>query len=290
MSSYTRGYDAARVTGLFVLAVVVFGLFFLYVTNRGLTLNRKDVHVRITTAAGLAKKSPVMYRGVNVGEVTKLIFDPKGGVVIQARLTQRLQLSNDAHAELVALDLFGRQSLVLKDGTPGAPLLSASDTLLGVPPTTMTAKVADLGAKAERLISDTIVTLLQQSLAGTAAATQQIALLTGRLERIAAAQEKSLSRITSGAAAIAENLETATEPAQLVETRGNLQRATARLDTTSQTLVGLMANLERGEGNAGKLLRDEQLYDRTTALLGSLEELVRDVKANPKRYINVKVF
>jgi phospholipid/cholesterol/gamma-HCH transport system substrate-binding protein len=290
MSSYTRGYDAARVTGLFVLAVVVFGLFFLYVTNRGLALTRKDVYVRISTAAGLAKKSPVMYRGVNVGEVRKLIFDPQGGVVIQARLTQRVRLGSDAYAELVALDLFGRQSLVLRDGTAGAAPMEMGDTLMGVAPTSMTAKVADLGAKAERLISDTIVTLLQQSLAGTAAATQQLARLSSRLERIAAAQEQSLSRITNGAAAIAENLQAATEPAELIETRGNLQRATARLDTTSQALVGLVANLESGEGSAGKLLRDEELYDRTTALLGSLEDLVRDVKANPKRYINVKVF
>jgi choline monooxygenase len=32
------------------------------------------------------------------------------------------------------------------------------------------------------------------------------------------------------------------------------------------------------------------VYDRTELLLASLEELVRDVKTNPKRYINVKVF
>jgi hypothetical protein len=37
-------------------------------------------------------------------------------------------------------------------------------------------------------------------------------------------------------------------------------------------------------------MKDEALYERTNALIVSLDELVRDVKANPKRYINVKVF
>jgi phospholipid/cholesterol/gamma-HCH transport system substrate-binding protein len=290
MSSYTRGYDVARVAGLFILAAIVFGLFFLYVTNRGLAMARKDVHVRISTAAGLAKSDPVFYRGVNVGEVHKLIFHDDGGVIIHAKLTQRLPLTSDAHAELVALDLFGRQSLVLKDGSSQVAPLSAADTLLGVPPASMTAKVADLGAKAERFMSDTMVALLRESLTGTAAATRQLALLGGTLQRVVAAQNQSLSRLTTNAADVAANLRMATEPQELIETRGNLQRATARLDTTSQALVGLLASLDKGEGNAGKLLRDDELYLRTNALLGSLEELVRDVKANPKRYINVKVF
>lgn len=290
MTSYTRGYDAARVAALFILAVIVFGGFFLYVTNRGIASTRKDVYVRISTAAGLAKSDPVFYRGVNVGEVKKLIFHRHGGVIIQARLNQKLPLTSEAHAELVALDMFGRQSLVLRDGArKGAPL-SARDTIDAVPPATMTSKVAEIGARAERLVSDTMVTLLRASLAGTAEATARLAMLSSTLERVVANQEKSLTRMTEGAAAITDNLRTVSEPAQLIETRGNLQRATARLDTTSIALVGMLADLQNGEGSAGKLLRDDQLYDRTNSLLTSVEELVKDIKTNPKRYINVKVF
>ena len=290
MTSYTRGYDAARVAVLFLLAVTVFGGFFLYVTNRGLAMTRNEVHVRISSAAGLAKKDKVFYRGVNVGEVKKLIFHRHGGVIIVARLNTKVPLTTDAHAELVAVDLFGRQSLVLRDGNTKAPPLTTRDTIDGAPPASMTTKVAELGARAERLVNDTMVALLRASLTGTAEATQRLAALSATLERVIANQERSVTRMTEGAAALTENLRIASEPQELVETRGNLQRATARLDTTSQALVGLLADLQSGEGSAGKLLRDEQLYDRTNSLLMSVEELVRDIKANPKRYINVKVF
>jgi phospholipid/cholesterol/gamma-HCH transport system substrate-binding protein len=103
-------------------------------------------------------------------------------------------------------------------------------------------------------------------------------------------QEASVTEMTTAAAAVARNIQVVTEPEELLQTRGNLQRATARLDTTTQTLANMFANLSAGEGNAGKFMKDEELYERTNALIMSLDELVRDVKANPKRYINVKVF
>jgi phospholipid/cholesterol/gamma-HCH transport system substrate-binding protein len=290
MTSYTRGHNAARVAVLFVTAAIVFGGFFLYVTDRGLAMSRSTVFVRIPSAGGLAKSDPVFYRGVNVGEVHKLIFAKEGDVIIEAKLERRLPLANDGHAELVALDLFGRQSLVLRDGTPAAAPLAQRDTIPGVTPASISNRVSDLGAKADRLLGDTMIVLLRESLAGTAAATRQLALLGTRLESMIANQEASVTQMTNAAAAVANNMRVVTEPEELIQTRGNLQRATARLDTTTQTIATMFANLRAGEGNAGKFMKDEELYERTNALIMSLDELVRDVKANPKRYINVKVF
>ncbi|MSR35819.1 MAG: hypothetical protein EXR95_04110 [Gemmatimonadetes bacterium] len=80
------------------------------------------------------------------------------------------------------------------------------------------------------------------------------------------------------------------EAQQLAATRGSLVRASARLDTVGAMLVSVLGAIERGEGNTGKLLWDDALYMHTEALLSSLDELVRDVKANPRRYINLEIF
>ena len=45
-----------------------------------------------------------------------------------------------------------------------------------------------------------------------------------------------------------------------------------------------------GNGSAAKLINDPALYNDVHALLGRVDSLVADVKKNPKRYINVKVF
>jgi phospholipid/cholesterol/gamma-HCH transport system substrate-binding protein len=119
---------------------------------------------------------------------------------------------------------------------------------------------------------------------------QQVAALSVTVNRLVSAQQANVSALTGEFAAVARNLNAVTAPAELEQTRGNLTRVTARLDSATVTLASLMEGLEAGEGSAGKLLRDDKLYDRTEALLAGLEELVRDVKTNPKRYINVKVF
>lgn len=290
MSAYSRGYDAARIAVLGLVAVAAFVGLFVYVTNRSLSMSRQNIFVRMAAASGLRKGDPVVFRGVVVGEVKRIEFTRIGDVLIFAKLMERVPLTADAHAQLVAVDLFGRQSLVLKDGTRFQPLLESGDTIVGVQPASMTAKMADLGVRAERMLSDSMVTLLHETLAGSAAATRQIALLSTSMNRLVGAQQDNVTSLTAEAAGIARNLNAATAPAQIEETRAHLHSATARLDSATIVLASMLGGIDRGEGNAGKLLKDEALYERTESLLMSLEELVRDVKANPKKYVNVKVF
>ena len=290
MSGYARGYDLAKVAVLAVAASIAFVALFFYMTNRGLDVRRSDVFVRLSSASGLRKGDQVVYRGVEVGKVRELSFAEMGDVVVRARLLEPVPLTTSAHAELVAIDLFGRQSLVLRDGLGSTIRLPDGDTIPGSVPASMTATVAELGAKADRIVGDTTVELMRAVLTSTAAASRQLAALTATLERVVVSQQISLTRFTEDAAGVAHNLRVITAPQPLLESSANLQRATARMDTTAQRLSGLLAQLEQGNGSLGLLLRDPALYQRGEAVLTSVEALVKDVKANPKRYINVKVF
>lgn len=290
MSTYSRGFDAARIGLIGLLAAGMFIALFLYATNRSLTRNKSDVYVRMSSASGLKKSDPVVFRGVTVGEVSRLMFTRDGAVVVRARLFERLPLTSDATAELVPVDLFGRQSLVLRDGTSRHSPLQPNDTVQGVPPVTIATRMSELGNRAERMLSDSMVTLMHATLLGSSIATRQIATLSESVERLVRAQHDNMTALTKNAASVAENLEAATDTVELGFVRSNLVQATARLDTVTLTMASLLGTIERGEGNAGKILKDDAMYERTNALLLSLEELARDVKANPKRYINVKVF
>jgi phospholipid/cholesterol/gamma-HCH transport system substrate-binding protein len=290
MSTYSRGYDLARIGAMGLLAIAAFVGLFLYVTNRGLAMTRTDLYVRMPVASGLSKGDPVLFRGVQVGEVKRISFTPEGQVLVLARLTESVPLTRAAHAELVPIDLFGRQSVVLEEGTHHAPSLASRDTVPGVQASSMTAQVAELGVRAETLLSDSMVALLRETLAGSAAATQQIAALGTSMNRLVGAQHDNLTALTAEAAAIGHNLEIATAPAELEATRGSLAHATARLDTATIMLTSVLGGIDRGEGSAGMLLRDEALYRRTESLLASLEELARDFKVNPRKYINLEIF
>jgi phospholipid/cholesterol/gamma-HCH transport system substrate-binding protein len=297
MASYSRGRDALMVAALAVCAAVAFSLLFLYMTNRGLALRRADVHVRFAAAEGLRKGDPVVFRGVQVGEVRRLNFSSDGDVIVSARLLDPVPLTRAARAELVAIDLFGRQSLVLRDGITPAPRFVSGDTLRGTLPPSLTGRMSELGDRAARVVGDTMVDAMHHALDGIGAASHQFAALGARIETMLSAQEESLALLMRHTAQLAGNVETITDPSAVVairddlaRTTASLARATAQLDTTGVAAAQLLRNLNEGEGSAGMLLRDPALYQRTNQLLASLEELIVDVRSNPKKYINVKVF
>jgi phospholipid/cholesterol/gamma-HCH transport system substrate-binding protein len=65
---------------------------------------------------------------------------------------------------------------------------------------------------------------------------------------------------------------------------------TRNLQETSTHLNSVMAKVETGNGTVARLLDDPGVYNELRGSLARLDSLLADVKANPKRYINVKVF
>jgi phospholipid/cholesterol/gamma-HCH transport system substrate-binding protein len=51
----------------------------------------------------------------------------------------------------------------------------------------------------------------------------------------------------------------------------------------------LTTNLNNGEGTAGQLLKDKQLYENMTKAMNELTGLIAEIRKDPKKYLNVKV-
>ncbi len=62
-----------------------------------------------------------------------------------------------------------------------------------------------------------------------------------------------------------------------------------RFNSTADRMDKLMAGLNAGEGTAGQFLRDKQLYDNLNKVVVEMHNLVNDIRADPKKYLNVKV-
>jgi phospholipid/cholesterol/gamma-HCH transport system substrate-binding protein len=297
MASYARDRNLTRVGALVVVAVVVFGALFLWLTDRGLSRHRADLYVELAAADGLKKGDPVLFRGVPVGEVRELDLTPEGGVVVEARLKRRVPLTKDATAVLQTVDVFGGQSVVLQAGSPAAPPLADGDTLTGSVPRSLAATAEVIGERAERLLDDKTIELVHGTLAGGARAATELQRLIADANALLAAQSENLAAATANIVAVTENLEGVTAGPELEravrnleETTANLAAMTASMGEASASLASVMAKLDRGEGTAGRLLNDRALYDQVLAATGKLDALAEDIRKNPKRYINVSVF
>jgi phospholipid/cholesterol/gamma-HCH transport system substrate-binding protein len=55
-------------------------------------------------------------------------------------------------------------------------------------------------------------------------------------------------------------------------------------------LKTIVDKINSGTGNAGKLIYDESVYNNLVNSLNSFNDLLSDIKENPRRYINISVF
>ncbi|HWE50569.1 MAG TPA: MlaD family protein [Bryobacteraceae bacterium] len=63
-----------------------------------------------------------------------------------------------------------------------------------------------------------------------------------------------------------------------------------RLEKMIASVNSSLASLNAGEGRAGELLASPQLYESLTGSLQKIEELLHDLRTDPKKYMRLKVF
>ncbi len=62
-----------------------------------------------------------------------------------------------------------------------------------------------------------------------------------------------------------------------------------RLNAMSERVDKVVALLQEGQGTAGQLLHDKQLYENMNGAVGELRNLLKQIQADPKKYLNVRV-
>ncbi len=113
------------------------------------------------------------------------------------------------------------------------------------------------------------------------------------LERVMSRVDRStaggqVDSIVGDVALAAAQLRDAT--AELRRLSGGFGTTQARLDTLLLRTEAVAARVERGDGTLGMLVRDSSLYVQSDSLVRELRSLVQDVKANPRRYVNLSIF
>jgi phospholipid/cholesterol/gamma-HCH transport system substrate-binding protein len=77
---------------------------------------------------------------------------------------------------------------------------------------------------------------------------------------------------------------------ELLQTSRSLRTVAATADTTLRSVGAVASGLQRGDGTLGLLMQDTALFWRIVETNAELQALLRDIRANPGRYINVRVF
>jgi len=289
--------DEVLVGLLVVVAIVVTVLGSLWLARGGLSKGY-PLYAKFPWGAGLKQGQPVLLVGVNVGYVDEVDLHQDGTLVTTLRIAKNYKVPMTSKAAVIPNGIFGDQAVALTPSRPDPRSFKQGDT---IPIGPSTPGIAQLTSKADSIARsvNAITSALQHEMvaAGGIRDMRNAIGATNRLVTEFAAIASEQSRQLTATMTSLRRATTAIDPAKVDSTVSNLRTASAnmaemsaQLKATSGKLDVIIAKVDSGNGSAAKLLNDPGVYNDVRALLQRMDSLVADIKKNPKRYINVKVF
>jgi phospholipid/cholesterol/gamma-HCH transport system substrate-binding protein len=70
----------------------------------------------------------------------------------------------------------------------------------------------------------------------------------------------------------------------------DVERTQVRLESAVANADSVFTKMNRGDGTMGRLVNDPRLYSNSDSLMVELRALVADIRANPRKYFNLRIF
>lgn len=284
------------------IVLLVFGYSFLKGNNL-LDSNRIFFAV-YDDVEGLSVSSPVTINGLQVGTVTDINFlDKTGKIVVTMTVQNDFEFSDRSKAQIYGGDLIGGKSMAILPEYKGQTAKSG-DTLTGEIDEGLLELVNDRLKPLQQKIENTVVSAdslltginnvlnpeTRDNLKGTIAQLNQTMgsfknaanNLDGLLDRNSGKLDRTFTNLDE----MSSNLNNFSDTLSQVE----INRLVGEFEGVIKDFKNIADDLNNGKGTAGKLLKDEKVYDNLDRATKQLEELLQDIKLNPKRYVHFSVF
>ena len=282
--------------GAFVLiGVLAFMAALFSLTDVGTFRGRYYATTVIEHAGGMRNGDPVQMRGVNIGRVSSFNMVP-GGVAVRLEIYNRYDVPEDSRVLVKSAGLLGG---MIVDVVPGVSSRRVADdgTIPGEVQEDIMATASGLGTEAETVLARANLLLSESTIGSVGASAAELETLLADLSALAASQREELTALSQSLRRSAEGVERVAAGPELDRAVANIDSLTYRLDATTRTLGSaseslqvVLGRIERGEGTLGRLTVDESLYDNMNSAVISLQQLVTDIRADPRRFLSVSVF
>lgn len=286
------------ISGLVALVLLLAGIAWL----KEYRLGQKKIRflAQFEEVGNLAEGDPVAVRGVKKGMVRRIhLLDQ--GVKVEFEVDKGVILHPDAFIRVANIGFMGEKFLALDPGSaPGRlditkPIPGRFQS--GVPE--VIAGAGDLITEATELSSRLNEFLDAVDPASMERAAKNFEKMTASLSSSVEANRGDLRQAISDFKAAASqvraiataNKDQVTESVKDFGTASqHLTSLSNKLTVTADALQRVVDRLDRQEGTLGKVIADSTLYVDLKETLHNTNELVRDIRKNPKRYFKVSVF
>jgi phospholipid/cholesterol/gamma-HCH transport system substrate-binding protein len=295
----------------FAIALLIIGYNFL--KGNSIFSNETTLYAKYTRVDGLSVSKPILINGYQIGRVAKLDLQPDGSIIATLSVNSKYEIPENSIARLEGTDLLGSKAIVMSLGN-SKKMAEDGYTLNANVEKGLMEQVQPVQKKAELIISkmDSILSSVNSilnpnfqknvdksfnSIAGTLASLENTSKKVDGLVGSESARIEAIFKNVEGITAnlnnnnqkisdILTNINTVTDKfaaANFKQTLDNANNAIADLQS-------VISGIKDGKGSLGLLLNDDKMYQNLNNASKNLDELMIDLKANPKRYVHFSVF
>lgn len=290
---------------LLSIGMLIWGYTFL--NGKNIFSSSRTFFVEYDNVEGLSTASSVTINGMVVGKVHHISLKEQGKLLVELMMTENVDVPKSSKAIIYSPGFIGGKQIALEINYKDPELAQSGDYLQAG---SLTGLIDGLGEKVDPIAKklDSVLynvnilvqtinkTLdpaaqknLQDALAQLNAAMTNANAITGKFDRIVSSNETKINNIVSDFNTTSKNLSAFSNDLDKIQLQ-KLQDILNKFDSAASNLDNMMTDINSGKGNLGKLMKEEQLYQNLEDATKELNQLLEDVKLNPRRYINISVF
>ncbi len=303
----------ARIGILVTISLIIFFTGFYFLKGSDLFSDDKVYYCYYNDVDGLLSSSPVEIRGLNVGHVNSFGLEGNKGVKVAISVHKSIAIPEGTMATITSDGLLGNKMIRLDLGN-GTNALNAGATLSTSQEPGVVDNISDqmtpLIKSMRKTISalDTVIAgvnviagsenrqVITNTLKNIELTSSNLTSISNDLNKETGEIKSILHNTNSFTANLAKNNDTVQHMLSNLNmlsgqlSRAPLQQAITQLNATTEQLQGVLGKINNGQGSLGMMVNDKNLYTNLNSSLTTLQKLMADVNANPRRYVNVTMF
>jgi phospholipid/cholesterol/gamma-HCH transport system substrate-binding protein len=317
MSKQNRKYIITGVLVVVILGASYWGFNFL--KGNDLFNKQHTYHVVYDQIEGLNVSSPVTMNGFEIGQVSdiKMLTDRDSKLLVTITTEENYVVPDSSIARIYSKDLMGTKAVGIE--LSGKSSMHADgDTLLGATEESLKEQVSmqmlPIKNQAEDLMDEMKTAIevvgyifneetqnnLKKSFASIKRTVSYLETSTQNLDSLMTQEKSRIATILNNVENITKNLNNNSEAITNTITNmsdisdslkaANLAQTLSDVDKALNDLAVITEKINNGEGSFGQLVNNDTLYNELERASKNLDRLVWDIRANPERYVNVKLF
>ena len=293
--------------GILVILGTLMSIFsYNYLKGINLFENTRTFKIVYAKVDGLSPSNPVTLNGYKIGKVQKINFNPNDTkeLIVDVIIENDVKFSKTSKAELYETGLIGGKAIAIIPDYDNNVIAKSGDYLIGIVKPGLTDLVNQIMPqiqlqleavmqKTEIVLSNVNSLFDEKTKESLKSSIDEFGSLTNSLSETSENINDFIKDNSPNLTTTINNLNATSLKMKDVSnsiSEVDLNLILTNLDSTISNLNKITHKLNQGEGTVGKLLYDDGLFKNLDNATKNLEELIEDIKLNPKRYVHFSIF